>query len=67
VITAENDSGSTPAMSEAIAGEIPGAELLIVPALKHMALVEAPGAFTDPLLDFLDRVLPNPMNRKPSD
>lgn len=60
VITAENDSGSTPEMSRAIAGEIPGAELVVVPKLKHMALVENPAAFYGPLLEFLYRTMPPP-------
>ena len=59
VITAENDSGSTPEMSRAIAAEIPGSELFIVPKLKHMGLVEDPGAFTRPLVDFLSRTMVN--------
>ncbi len=58
VMTAENDSGSTPAMSHAIAGEISGARTVIVPGLQHMALVEAPGKFTAPIVEFLGAVLP---------
>lgn len=54
VMTCENDSGSTPAMSHAIASEIPGARTLIVPGLQHMGLAEDPHLFTPPLLDFLD-------------
>lgn len=57
VMTCENDSGSTPAMSRAIAGEIAGAECEIVPGLQHMGLVERPALFTGPLLRFLDRTL----------
>ena len=53
VITCENDTGSTPAMSEAIATEIRGAELVIIPALQHMGLVEQPQLFTQPTLNFL--------------
>lgn len=56
VMTCENDSGSTPAMSRAIAAEIAGAECLIVPGLQHMGLVEEPELFTGPLLRFLDRI-----------
>ena len=55
VMTAEHDSGSTPAMARAIATEIAGAELVVVPGLQHMGLVERPQAFADPLLRFLDR------------
>jgi len=57
VTTCENDTGSTPAMSHAIASEIKGAETIIIPELRHMALVEQPELFTAPLLDFLDRHL----------
>jgi pimeloyl-ACP methyl ester carboxylesterase len=56
VMTCEHDSGSTPAMSHAIASEIAGAETIIVPHLQHMGLVEEPGMFTRPLLRFLDKV-----------
>ncbi len=55
VMTAENDTGSTPAMSHAIAAEIEGAETIIVPALQHLGLMERPEAFTSPVLDFLRR------------
>jgi pimeloyl-ACP methyl ester carboxylesterase len=54
VITAENDSGSTPAMSQAIAGEIEAAECVIVPDLQHMGLIENPDAFIGPVLSFLE-------------
>lgn len=57
VMTCEQDSGSTPAMSRAIAAEIPRAEVAIVPGLRHMGLVEQPRLFTAPLLTFLERVL----------
>ena len=56
VMTCENDSGSTPAMSEDIAAEIAGAELAIVPELQHLGLMERPDLFTAPILDFLKRV-----------
>jgi pimeloyl-ACP methyl ester carboxylesterase len=57
VMTCENDSGSTPAMSHAIATETPGAETLIVPQLQHLGLIEQPALFSQPVLDFLNRVL----------
>jgi pimeloyl-ACP methyl ester carboxylesterase len=56
-MTAENDSGSTPAMAHAIAAEIPDAEAIIVPGLQHMGLVENPGSFSNPLLKFFDWAL----------
>lgn len=54
VITCENDSGSTPAMSEAIGGEIAGSQVQIVPVLQHMGLVEKPELFYQPVIDFLN-------------
>ena len=57
VMTAEDDSGSTSAMAHAIAAETAGAKTIIVPGLRHMALVEAPSQFTEPLLGFLDEAL----------
>lgn len=57
VMTCEHDSGSTPAMSRAIAAEMPGAETVIVPGLQHLGLIEQPELFSRPVLDFLDRAL----------
>lgn len=57
VMTCAEDSGSTPAMSHAIAAEIPGADTLIVPGLRHLGLMEDPVAFTDPVLSFLERTV----------
>jgi len=56
VMTAENDTGSTPAMAYAIADEIDGAQTIIVPNLQHMALMEAPSEFTTPLLHFMNGI-----------
>jgi len=56
VMTGEQDYGNSPAMSRAIAAEIPGAELVILPGLRHMALAEDPGLFNAKLLSFLSRV-----------
>jgi pimeloyl-ACP methyl ester carboxylesterase len=53
VMTGENDSGSTPAMTHAIAAEITGAEALFVPGLRHMGLMERPELFAAPILTFL--------------
>jgi len=58
VLTAEHDTGSTPGMARAIAAEIAGAETLIVPGLKHLGLVEAPEAFTAPVIRFLANAAP---------
>jgi len=61
VMTCENDSGSTPAMSWAIAAETGGADVVIVPELQHLGLIERPELFTDPLESFLVRVLKEDM------
>ena len=55
VMTCEHDSGSTVAMTHAIAKEIPGAHTRIVPQLQHLGLMEAPDNFTTPILTFLKR------------
>ncbi len=57
VMTCQHDSGSTPAMTHAIASEISGARAIIVPRLKHMGLMEEPGLFTRPILQFLCDIL----------
>lgn len=57
VMTCENDSGSTPDMSRAIAAEIAGAKVMIVPQLKHLGLMEQPQAFGTPIRDFLRKTL----------
>ncbi len=54
VMTAEEDPGNSPAMAHAIAAEIPGAETIILPGLRHMAMMEAPLTFNEKLLSFLD-------------
>lgn len=56
VMTCENDSGSTPAMSHAIADEIPRAHRLVIPHLQHLGLMEDPDAFTRPVIQFLNEV-----------
>lgn len=57
VMTCEHDSGSTPEMSRAIAGELAEAEVKIVPMLRHLGLIERPELFFAPLLNFLGTVL----------
>lgn len=57
VITGDQDFGNNPDMARAIAAEIAGAELVILPGLRHMALAEAPEAVNRPLVAFLDRHL----------
>ena len=57
IITSENDTGSTPAMSHAIAAEITDAQTHIVPHMKHLGLLEDANAFTTPILQFLTEQL----------
>lgn len=56
VITGDEDYGNGPEMSHAIATEIPGAEALVLPRLRHMALVENPEAVNTPIRHFLDNL-----------
>ncbi|MCB2128742.1 MAG: alpha/beta fold hydrolase [Rhodobacteraceae bacterium] len=57
VMTGDEDHGNGPAMTRAIAAEIPGAQALILPGLRHMALAERPEAVNRPLIAFLRRHL----------
>jgi pimeloyl-ACP methyl ester carboxylesterase len=59
VMTGDEDYGNSPAMSRAIATEIPGSELVILPGLRHMAPAEAPELFNAKLLGFLSKVKPH--------
>jgi len=43
-------------MSESIAAEIAGSELVILKGLRHMAMLEAPEIFNNHLIKFCDRV-----------
>ena len=66
-MTCENDTGSTPDMSRAIASEIPGAQVRIILTLQHLGLIEQPDLFTTPIVDFLRPILvQNNENRKAS-
>jgi pimeloyl-ACP methyl ester carboxylesterase len=57
VLTADADQGNSPGMGAAIAAEIPGARLVILKGLRHMALAEDPPAVNRPVVDFLIEVL----------
>ena len=54
VITGDEDYGNGPEMTRAIAAEIAGAQALVLPGLRHMALAEAPATVNRPLRAFLD-------------
>lgn len=55
IVTCENDSGSTPQMSHAIAADIDHAKIVIVPKLMHLGLLEEPKVFVDLILNFLEQ------------
>lgn len=55
VITCENDTGSTPEMSVAIAAEITDSQIIIIPELKHLGLMEKPALFSASILKFLKK------------
>jgi 3-oxoadipate enol-lactonase len=55
VLTGENDGGCNPRLNAQIAASMPNAELVILPALRHAILLEAPHAVAAPALDFLRR------------
>ena len=54
VITGDQDYGNSPEMTHAIAADISGAQTLVNPGLRHMALMEAPAAINTALRAFLD-------------
>jgi len=54
IMTCEHDSGSTPAMSQAIASEIQGSQVIVAPGLQHMGLCENPSFFITAMVDFLE-------------
>ena len=58
VMTGEEDYGNSPEMAHAIASEIPDSVKVILPGLRHMAMVEAPESFNPHLLEFLNHVKP---------
>jgi 3-oxoadipate enol-lactonase len=58
VLTGENDAGCNPRLNAQIAASMPNAELVILPALRHAILLEAPQTVARPVLDFLRRQIP---------
>ncbi len=55
ILTGENDGGCNPCLNAQIAASMANAELMILPALRHAILLEAPQAVAAPVLDFLRR------------
>jgi pimeloyl-ACP methyl ester carboxylesterase len=60
VVTGGEDYGNGPEMAQAIAAEIEGARVHILPGLRHMALAEDPDAVNQPLRAFFDDVFKGP-------
>ncbi len=56
VLTGDEDFGNNPEMSRQITAEIEDAELVILPKLRHMALVENPDLMNQTLLSFLTKI-----------
>jgi 3-oxoadipate enol-lactonase len=55
VLTGENDGGCNPRLNRQIAAAMPNAELVILPALRHAILLEAPQLVAAPVKAFLQR------------
>jgi 3-oxoadipate enol-lactonase len=55
VLTGEDDGGCNPRLNRQIAAALPKSELVILPALRHAILLEAPEQVATPVLDFLLR------------
>jgi pimeloyl-ACP methyl ester carboxylesterase len=57
LLTGEYDYSCTPAMSEAVAKEIPGASLTVMPGMGHFPMIENYPEFQRYLLPELERML----------
>ena len=55
VLTGEHDAGCNPRLNRAIVAAMPNAELVILPALRHAILLEAPEVVAPPVRHFLRR------------
>jgi 3-oxoadipate enol-lactonase len=55
VLTGEHDGGCNPRLNREIAAAMPNAELVILPALRHAILLEAPQVVAAPVKAFLQR------------
>ncbi|MGH9182432.1 MAG: alpha/beta fold hydrolase [Acidimicrobiales bacterium] len=60
VVVGEEDPTAPVVTARATHQAIPGSELVVLPGAAHLANLEAPAAFNDALLGFLDRVGPRP-------
>jgi 3-oxoadipate enol-lactonase len=59
VIAGEHDVGATPAMAQAIAQRIPGAQLTVLADASHLSVIEQPQAFSARLREFLAGLPPD--------
>ena len=55
VLTGENDGGCNPRLNKFIVGEMPDAELVVLPNYRHSILVEAPVETTRAMKEFITR------------
>lgn len=58
VMTGDEDFGNSPAMTMAIAREFANARTVILPGLRHLAMLENPDRFNSELLSFLHAAEP---------
>ena len=56
VLTGEYDWSSTPAMGQALAGEVRGATFRVMPGLGHFPMCENPARFREYILPVLDEI-----------
>ena len=56
VMTADEDYGNSVEMTQAIAAEIPQAKTVILPGLRHMAMMESPATFNNMLIKYLNEL-----------
>lgn len=55
IVVGDHDEAILPAHTEHIAAIVPGAELIILPAASHFAMLQAPGDYTAAVRAFIDR------------
>jgi len=56
VVCGTEDKMTTPASSEKIAAEIPGAKLVLIEGAGHMAMMEKPEDFNRAVKDFCETI-----------
>ncbi len=57
VLACEDDPGNSPEMARQMAARIPGAQVKILPDLRHMGLVENPDAINAIIVKFLNKTV----------